>query len=284
MSPDETTETRWRLAFSTLGCPEWSWERIVSEAERLGYDGLELRGVLSELDLLAVPELRPNQIEKTKADLVRRGLSICCLGSSVKLDNEHLMEENIASGKGYIDLARELGAPYVRVFGDRIPDPEAARAVKARIARGLDLLGAYAAEKEVTVLIETHGDFSRSAHLLDVLEQVSSPAVGVLWDMHHPWRMHHEGLNETFVALQPWIRHVHVKDSVAAGESFRYTPAGTGEFPFQEGFELLRAHGYDGWISLEWEKRWVKEIEPPEVAFPGFIELMRRLLGSGPSQ
>ena len=38
---------------------------------------------------------------------------------------------------------------------------------------------------------------------------------------------------------------------------------------------LLLASGYDGWISVEWEKRWHPEIEAPEVALPQHLELLR---------
>jgi hypothetical protein len=31
---------------------------------------------------------------------------------------------------------------------------------------------------------------------------------------------------------------------------------------------LLADGGYQGWVSVEWEKRWHPEIEEPEVALP----------------
>jgi len=33
------------LAFTTLACPDWSWEQAVQRAVEYGYQGLELRGV-----------------------------------------------------------------------------------------------------------------------------------------------------------------------------------------------------------------------------------------------
>lgn len=34
-----------KLSFSTLGCPEWSFDKVLDEAERLGFQGIEIRGV-----------------------------------------------------------------------------------------------------------------------------------------------------------------------------------------------------------------------------------------------
>jgi sugar phosphate isomerase/epimerase len=51
---------------------------------------------------------------------------------------------------------------------------------------------------------------------------------------------------------------------------------GEGEVPVQEMVALLAHGGYQGWVSVEWEKRWHPEIEEPEVALPQH----RRLLDS----
>ena len=38
-----------KLAFSTLGCPEWTWTEIYSMARDLGYSGIEIRGLGEEI-------------------------------------------------------------------------------------------------------------------------------------------------------------------------------------------------------------------------------------------
>jgi fatty-acyl-CoA synthase len=50
---------------------------------------------------------------------------------------------------------------------------------------------------------------------------------------------------------------------------------GEGEVPVREMLGLLAAGGYPGWISVEWEKRWHPEIEPPEVALPQHLAVLR---------
>ena len=38
-----------KLAFSTLGCPGWSFEEIFATAKDLGMDGIEIRGIGTEM-------------------------------------------------------------------------------------------------------------------------------------------------------------------------------------------------------------------------------------------
>ena len=40
-----------KLAFSTLGCPEWNLDQILAGARESGYEGVEWRGYQSEMDL-----------------------------------------------------------------------------------------------------------------------------------------------------------------------------------------------------------------------------------------
>jgi len=211
---------------------------------------------------------QPENLARTKEQLAEKGLAICCLGSSVRFDDANQLERHLEAGRAYIDLARELSAPYVRVFGDQIPSPELEESVTAQVVGGLEALGAYAKERSVQVLIETHGDFSQSQRLKAVLERVQSDAVGILWDMHHPWRFHGENLEESYGLIGRWVRHVHLKDSVRTGTGYRYTLPGEGEFPWEEALALLKRMGYQGWLSLEWEKRWHPDIEPPRPPSP----------------
>ncbi len=39
------------LAFSTLGCPDWDFQKITDFAVKNDYTGIEVRGILREMDL-----------------------------------------------------------------------------------------------------------------------------------------------------------------------------------------------------------------------------------------
>ncbi len=50
---------------------------------------------------------------------------------------------------------------------------------------------------------------------------------------------------------------------------------GKGEVPVREMLELLDAGGYEGWVSVEWEKRWHPEIEDPAIALPQHLAVLK---------
>jgi hypothetical protein len=41
----------YKLSFSTLGCPDWSFDKIIDFAKDNQYTGIEVRGILREMDL-----------------------------------------------------------------------------------------------------------------------------------------------------------------------------------------------------------------------------------------
>jgi len=300
-------EQQLRISFSTLACPDWTWSQIAEAGGANGFDGVEIRMLGGETDLLACPEFSEHLLDANLRHLGEHGMKVCGLASSVRFD--HLdraeREEELAMGKLYIDLARRLGAGFVRVFGDVLPpasEPAARHAVLRNIAGGLDALGKYSDLHggTVDVLIETHGDFADSTLMLELLVHVREPRVGVLWDTHHPWRFYEEAVARTYGRLKPWIRHTHWKDSVtqfaagilpavesrvepARGRMPGHRPAnyvlfGTGEFPAAETLRLLVDGGYSGWFSIEWEKAWHPDLADPEVALPAFPATLRGLL------
>src|SRR5581483_9340102 len=44
------------LSFSTLGCPDWTFPTIMDFAKKNNYQGIEVRGILRQMDLLKCPE------------------------------------------------------------------------------------------------------------------------------------------------------------------------------------------------------------------------------------
>lgn len=267
-----------KLAFSTLACPDWTWDRVLSEAARLGYDGIEIRGVNGEMYLPRVTPFLDENLEETKQRLKELGLEICCLGTSVVFHDPRLHESALAEGRASIDLAQKLGVPYIRVFGDKVPDPARRQETIEAVTRGLGELASYADGTGVTVVQETHGDFTSSAMILEVLERSKGSAKGILWDINHPYKFAGEQMEKTYSLLAPYIKHVHVKDS--RGEGARAVPClmGQGDLPVKEAVDLLSQGRYSGWLSFEYEKKWHPQIEEPEIALPGYVEYMRSIL------
>jgi sugar phosphate isomerase/epimerase len=272
--------TRFPIAFSTLGCPKWPWARILDQAAQLGYSAIELRGIEGEMDLPKRPEFTASRIARSRKDLAALDLRISDLGASARMHESEPARRaaQMDEGRRFIDLAHALGVPYVRVFGDKVPPDEDRNTVLRRVSLGLRELGDYAKGSGVTVLIESHGDFTDSPTLLELLKGADTPAVGLLWDAHHTVVAGKEDPATTFQRLQPYVRHTHLKDSRPEGADVRYVLTGTGTVPVRDTVRVLARGGYRGYYSFEWEKAWHPEIEEPEVAFPHYAATMRKYL------
>jgi sugar phosphate isomerase/epimerase len=268
------------LAFSTLGCPEWAWSKILDEADRLGYAAIELRGLQGEMDLTKRPEFQAPQLKENLDRLAARGLRISDLGASAEMHHPEGPDRtaNLDEGRRFIDLAHALGAPYVRVFGNKWVAGEDRRTTLERIAAGLRTLGEHAKGSGVGVLIESHGDFMKSPDLLELLTAANTPNVGLLWDAHHTVVSGHEAPADTFRALGRFIHHTHLKDSRPEGDGVRYVLTGDGTVPVKEIVKVLVKGGYQGFYCYEWEKKWHPEIEEPEIAFPNYARVMTAYL------
>ena len=268
------------ISFSTLGCPSWTWLKILDFARQNGFAAVELRGLQGSMDLPSLPEFAPARIEQSKREIADHRLQISCVDSSANLHNEGQQhEQQLADARRFIDLASELDAPCVRVFGNKLIGPRAA--ALEHIGASLRGLGDYAGPKNVTVLLESHGDFTDSPSLREILEKASSPHVGLLWDAHNTYMEGKEDPAVTVKTLGKYIRHTHLKDSRMESGKDHYVLTGRGQVPVKRQVDLLRQSGYSGYYSFEWEKVWHPEIEEPEIAIADFAQVITQYLRPG---
>jgi sugar phosphate isomerase/epimerase len=165
----------------------------------------------------------------------------------------------------------------VRVFGGSLPGDEPAR--RSRLdaaARVLEAAVGVAERLGVAVGVETHDAFSASSVVAELLAMVESERVGAVWDSHHPYRVGEEPA-EIYQNIGRRTLLAQVKDARRAPDredGWQLVLLGEGEVPVREMLRLLVAGGYEGWISVEWEKRWHPEIEEPQVALPQHLKLL----------
>jgi len=279
-----------RLSFSTLGCPAWSLARVVDVAGREGYDGVELRFLENDDALWARPELSGNGLAETRRRLNDAGLAVSCVDTRSFFHDPDPSARAKArdEARRSLELAAQLGAPGIRVFGDRVQPGADRAATRGWIAEAMQALAEAGERTGTSVWIESHGDFARATDTLSILELVPSRAAGVVWDPANAFEAAGEEPAEGRRVLGDLIRHVHLKDlshtGTAAGVTgWRPALAGEGQFPAADVLALLHRSGYDGFVSFEWEKRWHPSIEEPEVALPHFARwasgVLRRLEG-----
>lgn len=266
------------LSFSTLGCPDWSFQQIVDFAVQNGYRALEMRGLKRQIDLPQCPEFNETNRAATLALMKEKGLQFINLGSSATL---HFAEggerdKNIADGKRFIDLAQQVNCPFVRVYPNNFPKSQERNETLDLIIKGLIELGDYAKEHNVKVLMETHGEVVRSEDLEVIMRSTGHSHVGLIWDPCNMWVVTKEPVREVYSKLKKYIHHTHIKDAVLVAGKPQYKLLGQGEIPIFEAVDLLRRDGYKGYYSFEWEKLWHPELLEPEVALADYPLAMKK--------
>jgi sugar phosphate isomerase/epimerase len=271
-----------KLAFTTLACPGWSLDQAVAAARQYGYEGLELR--LLDGELLR-PDLDIEARRRVRELCTDAGIPIVCVDTSVRIaqPDPAARAEQVRDGLAFLELAAGWDAPLIRVFGG---PPEGADAAATRDAaiECLAPLAERARALGVAVALETHDAFSGSTIVADVLAATPADGAGALWDTLHPFRVG-DTLDQTIANLRDRLLHVHIKDGRRPADgspSWDLTLLGEGDVPIRGILAALRAIGYTGWLSVEWEKKWHPDLAEPELALPQHAMLLREYLAGLP--
>ncbi len=259
-----------KYAFMSFSCPQLSLDEMLALAKRYGYDGIEPRisaghahGIELDADATRRREARQKAIDS--------GIEICCIATSCRYADPATAREQVDETLRCIDLAADVGAPRIRVFGGAIPEGVSREEAIDLLAESLRAVAGHARERGVVVCLETHDDWCDPDHVAEVMRRVDHPAVAVNWDVMHPVRQAGRTVDQAFQILRPWIRHVHVHDGSARLDRLELRPIGEGDIDIRRAMELLKAISYDGYLSGEWI-----DWEPYEVHLPRELATMRR--------
>ncbi len=214
-------------------------------------------------------------IRQRLEDLGLFSLAITAYTSFVSPDRQE-REQNLEMLEDYLNLAAEIGAGTVRVFLGELPAGTTLASAYPMILDCLQTAVEFASAAGVTLAIEPHDDFVRSASVVPLIERIEHPRLKVIWDIGNAYAAG-EGPEESFRLLCGRIAYLHVKDGRRTADGWQLCPLGQGEVPLSEVFNLLANAGYQGAVSVEWERAWHPELDPPEVALPACLQAVRSL-------
>ncbi len=262
-----------KLSFSTLACYDFEWSDIYSMAKDLGFDGIEIRGLGQDIFSVKAKPFTDKQLPYTIEKLKSLGLEISCFSSGACLRFKEKSAENKQEIIEYMALASKMGTSFVRILADDGLAPSGLVDDDFIISE-LKELAVKAEEYNVTLLVETNGDYCDTKRLCKVLESVGSRKVGALWDMHHPYRFAGESPAETVANLGEHIKYTHIKDSVMPDGKLEYKIMGEGDMPIADMFAALKSINYNGYVTLEWVKRWSRDLCDAGIVIPQFANYM----------
>ena len=267
-----------KIAGHTMGTPEYTVLEAIKLFHDIGIDGAEIvvqDGYRSGISTACLPE----ELEAVKRAAAENGIEISALtpyNSYFNDLNDELRRKEIDDICKVIDACQFLGAHYIRIYGGNLQagDTEALPERRQRLVEAMRFLGDKAAEKDVTLVIENHFNTMcvSARESVDMIREINHPNVRILYDQANLSFTGKEDYQEAIAVQQDYVAYMHVKDLVfKEGVAFTsdevshpdeskrnvYTRiVGEGVVPWPEILRSVKEHGYDGWLSMEYERRW----------------------------
>ncbi|MCY3765326.1 MAG: sugar phosphate isomerase/epimerase [Gemmatimonadetes bacterium] len=176
------------------------------------------------------------------ADCRAAGIEIISVATGNRYHDEDAtdLRDQIEQTKVRMDLAADLGAPRVRVFGNNFPKDVPREKTIAQVADALQELCAYGVERGIRPCLELHGEFDwRSCRA--VAEKVDHENFGLIWNSVAE-DVVDGSVAQALDTVWPWLDHVHMHDLAGQG------------YPYRELFRLLHQKEYAGYMSAEAER------------------------------
>jgi sugar phosphate isomerase/epimerase len=263
-----------KFAFSTVSCPTWDFETIIARAKEYGYDGVEIRGFLNESILTAANVFLsdPGKMRKQFADA---GLEIACLASSISFTQNRKRDAKLANDlRMYIDTAEQLGCSTVKVFDTQVKAGQSRQMAGVGLGDWLVQSADYAAEKDICIVIENALSFRGSKEMWQLVDRLNHPSIGVCWDLFNA-AIIGEKPALSVPTLNSKICYAQVKDATFGPLGATYVKLGEGDVQVRNFIRRLRGIGYEGFVTVEWEKAWLPNLAPAEEILPDAIQKLK---------
>ncbi len=248
-----------------------SLEEFIPRAARLGYSAVML---MTKRPHLSALDYDPAQLDHLAELLSQHRLEVACLagyndpGAGSGASFAPVAEMQLVAIKQWVETARRLGAPILRLFTGPAHDHQDYAAQWRRSVDFLRQACDIAGQQGVTVGVQNHDDIAgHYLSLADLIDEVNRPNCRACFDA---WAVALQGddLAESVRHLGSRIVHTTVADYVrrprfkyhhpGKGNNYermldeiRAVPPGEGFIDYPAFFAALREVGYRGGIAFE---------------------------------
>lgn len=269
--------------FFKLSLAQWSLNPLYSSGEldpmdfaekanELGFEGIEyVTGYYSNMikdaedPQAALDEILETLKAKSEEFNVTNVLIMVDGEGSLASNSEQERDQAVENHKKWVDAAQFLGAESIRVnlFGSNDPEEW-----KANSVDGLTKLSEYAADKNINVLVENHGQLSSHAgHLAEVMEEVNLSNCGTLPDFGNfcirrdsgeQWS---GGCAEEYPIYQG-IQEMMPYAMAVSAKSYDFDESGQEtKLDYERILKMVKEAGYTGFVGVEYEGSRMGSIE-----------------------
>ncbi|MEM0983404.1 MAG: TIM barrel protein [Planctomycetota bacterium] len=261
-----------KTAFSTVACPDWTLAEVADFAAETGFDGVELRTFgHNDTTMLCEPCLTG---QKKVRDLFEdAGVEPAALATSIRYDAPVFppiagriigdFNKPVRETKNMVEVATSIEAPYVRVFAFELPKGESRKSGLRRIMERIDLALTTARHTGTRLLLENGGSFPLAEDLAEIIERANNPLIAAAYSPAVAY-MAGEDPAQGVKLLGRSLASIKLRDRRDG------TPValGSGEIPNEAAVRAAAERGYDGWLTIEWDRIWMPMLESPREVLP----------------
>ena len=290
-----------KIAGHTMGTPEYTVNEAIELFHRIGADGAEI--VVQDGYCSGIPcDCDEKSLSIVKHCAEKNEIEISCLtpyNSYFNSLDKEVRQAEIESIRKVIDYCQYLNAHYIRIYGGNLlaGDTQNLEERREKLIESLRYLGNLAAQKDVVLIVENHFN-TMAVSAKDsaaLIRDIDHPAVRILYDQANLTFTGNEGYEEAISLQQQYVSYMHVKDLVfLEGKDFvssdvshpdesernvRTRIVGEGILEWPAILKSVKAHGYDGWLSLEYERRWhPDDIPDASIGMKKSIDYLKSIL------
>jgi sugar phosphate isomerase/epimerase len=222
-----------------LWAQDWDLPTVISNCEKAGYHGVELRTQHAHKVETNLSTAQRNEVRKRFADS-----SVKCVGYGSNFEyhspDPQILRKNIDQTKEYIKLCSDIGATGIKVKPNDLPAGVDPAKTISQIAASLNEIGVFAKDYNQLVRVEVHGNHTQEIpNMKAIFDQVTEPNVKICWNCNDQDLLP-PGLEANFNSLRKWF-----------GDTVHIRELNDGNYPYQQLFDLFRGMDYHGWILLE---------------------------------
>lgn len=292
-----------KIAGHTMGTPELTLEQAAMLFSKIGIDAIEIIyqdgygcGFSSSTTM--------DEVSDYKKLFDKLGIEVSCLvpyASDYNLPNSELRQKAIDEAKRCIDFADVLGARNIRIYGGTFVEGDDDFELKLSILTdSMRQLADIAAPAGVSLVIENHFNTMTTGPKItrDIVAGINRSNVRILYDQANICFLSGEDYSDCIEIQKEYIGYVHVKDLIFKSGSLGFKASsvthvnedermvssripGEGILLWDKIVKLLRDTGYDGYLSLEYERRWHSQDLPlAEIGMKKGADYLRRILNT----
>lgn len=218
---------------------DWNLPTLIRNCEETGYESVELRTEHAHGVETSLNAAQRAEVKKRFADS-----PVTCVGYGSNFQyhdpDQKELRWNIEQTKEYIQLCKDIGATGLKVKPNTLPPEVPKEKTIAQIAASLNEVGKFAKDYGQLIRVEAHGRYTAELpNMKAIFDQVTEDNVKICWNSN-PVDMNPPGLEENFNMVKKWM-----------GDTVHVHTLNTGEYPYEELFNLLSGINYEGWILLE---------------------------------